>query len=166
MEKRNEAQPHRYQRILRRRRLEDGQDAEDGEDAEDAIEAFDVASHTLEVSSNAVKLTRRATSPDEIKWPQECSLLEFTKTPTSLLDALELCYQQYVKRGGPKAVNISEQMIAEIATQRDEKTWTSETFVKAQEEVYFIMARDVHPRFVNSKIFSNLVQCLGGFPYD
>ena len=26
------------------------------------------------------------------------------------------------------------------------------------------MARDVHPRFVNSKIFSNLVQCLGGFP--
>ena len=75
----------------------------------------------VEVSSNAVKLTRRATSPDEIKWPQECSLLEFTKTPTSLLDALELCYQQYVKRGGPKAVNISEQMIAEIATQRDEK---------------------------------------------
>ena len=78
-------------------------------------------------------------------------------------DALELCYQQYVKRDGPKAVNISEQMIAEITTQRDEKSWTSETFVKAQEEVYFIMARDVHPRFVNSKLFSNLVQCLGGF---
>ena len=90
--------------------------------------------------------------------------LEFTETPAYLTDALELCYQQYVKRDGPKAVNISEQMIAEITTQRDEKSWTSETFVKAQEEVYFIMARDVHPRFVNSKLFSNLVQCLGGFP--
>ena len=89
--------------------------------------------------------------------------LEFTETPTYLTDALEICYQQYVKRGGPKAVNISEQMIAEIATQRDEKSWTSETFVKAQEEVYFIMARDVHPRFVNSKLIFKFSAMLGWF---
>ena len=44
-------------------------------------------------------------------------------------------------------------MIAEIATQRDEKSWTSETFVKAQEEVYFIMARDVHPRLQTQNYF-------------
>ena len=67
---------------------------------------FNEASQPVKVQSKRTKLQRRTTNPESIKWPKECSLLEFTETPTYLTDAFELCYQQYVKRDGPKAVNI------------------------------------------------------------
>ncbi|XP_072045171.1 regulator of G-protein signaling rgs-2-like isoform X2 [Amphiura filiformis] len=118
--------------------------------------SFDTLMSTARGRRKFREFLRSEYSEENLLFWLACEELHKEMNPSVVEEKARLIYEDYISILSPKEVSLDSQVREVVNKNMTEPSPT--TFDEAQQQIYILMHRDSFPRFVNSKMFRNLLE--------